>query len=151
MISEEKVKIMTEMARYEKEYGNEDFRINQYTENDYICLETMKMSVAITVAFFGIMGLLCFFQLDVIITSLREGNFITPLALIMVMYMVGFLLYLHFIRNRAVKHYQEVEARIKIYDNYLENLMKLYEEKENEDVSPTIAPEEENDGQNINL
>ena len=97
MISEEKAKIMTEMARYEKQYGNEDFRINQYTENDYICLETMKMSVAITVAFFGIMGLLCFFQLDVIITSLREGNFITPLALIMVMYMVGFLLYLHFI------------------------------------------------------
>ena len=27
MISEEKVKIMAEMARYEKNYGKEDFRI----------------------------------------------------------------------------------------------------------------------------
>ena len=29
--------------------------------------------------------------------------------------------------------------------------MKLYEEKENEDISPTIAPEEEKDGQIINI
>lgn len=151
MISEEKVKIMTEMARYEKQYGNEDFRINQYTEDDYVRLETMKMSVAITVAFFGIMGLLCLFQMDVIIMLLREGKFIPPLTVIVVMHMVIFLLYLQFIRKRSVKHYQEVEARIKIYDNHLENLMRLYKEKENEDVSPTIAPEEENDGQIINL
>lgn len=36
MISEEKVKIMAEMAKYEKNYGKGDFRIYKYTKKDYV-------------------------------------------------------------------------------------------------------------------
>ena len=34
MISEEKVKIMAEMAKYEKNYGKGDFRIYKYTKKE---------------------------------------------------------------------------------------------------------------------
>ena len=36
MISEEKVKIMAEMARYEKNHGKDDFRVYKYEKKDYI-------------------------------------------------------------------------------------------------------------------
>ena len=39
MISEEKVKIMAEMARYEKNHGKDDFRVYKYEKKDYIRLE----------------------------------------------------------------------------------------------------------------
>lgn len=151
MISEEKVKIMTEMARYEKHYGEDDFRINRYTEKDYIRLETIKMSVTLTLAFLGIMAIVCVMQIDVLITLLREGRLILPLVGTLILYAVIFLLYLNFTRKKASDNYKKVEARIKIYNKYLDRLMKLYEEKENEDVSPTIAPEEEKDGQITNI
>ena len=93
MISEEKVKIMTEMARYEKHYGEDDFRINRYTEKDYIRLETIKMSVALTLAFFGIIAIVCIMQMDVLITFLREGKLIVPLVGTLILYAVIFLLY----------------------------------------------------------
>ena len=34
MISEEKVKIMAEMARYEKNHGKDDFRVYKYEKKD---------------------------------------------------------------------------------------------------------------------
>ena len=44
MISEEKVKIMAEMAKYEKNYGKGDFRIYKYTKKDYVRSEKIKTS-----------------------------------------------------------------------------------------------------------
>ena len=151
MISEEKVKIMTEMARYEKKYGERDFQINRYREEDYIRLETIKMSIALTVAFLIILTILCLSQLDVLIVMLRKGKFLFALLSILIIYVIVFLVYLHFTKKRAIKDYKEVEARIKIYDKYLEELLRLYEEKEHEDVSPSIDPEEQDDGTTINI
>lgn len=150
MISEEKVKIMTEMARYEKKYGERDFQINRYREEDYIRLETIKMSIALTVAFLIILTILCLSQLDVLIVMLRKGKFLFTLLSILIIYVIVFLVYLHFTKKRAIKDYKEVEARIKIYDKYLEELLRL-EEKEHEDVSPSIDPEEKDDGTTINI
>lgn len=151
MISEEKIKIMTEMARYEKKYGEQDFHINRYREEDYIRLETIKMSGALTVAFLIIILILCLSELDVLIVMLRKGQFIFALLGILVLYVIIFLIYLHFTKKKAVKNYKEVEARIKIYEKHQDELLRLYEEKEHEDVSPTIAPEENEDGKTIDI
>ena len=105
MISEEKVKIMAEMARYEKNHGKDDFRVYKYEKKDYIRLEQIAV----------------------------------------------YLIYSHFIKKRAARHYDEVRARVLIYDKHLEELEMLYKVEENEDVSPTIAPEEDEDGKIIDI
>ena len=38
-----------------------------------------------------------------------------------------------------------------MYDRHLEELLRLYEEKEKEDDSPTITSEEKADGQSIDI
>ena len=50
MISEEKVKIMAEMAKYEKNYGKGDFRIYKYTKKDYVRSEKIKTSIALLIS-----------------------------------------------------------------------------------------------------
>ena len=47
MISEEKVKIMAEMAKYEKNYGKGDFRIYKYTKKDYVRSEKIVVYHAV--------------------------------------------------------------------------------------------------------
>ena len=56
MISEEKVKIMAEMAKYEKNYGKGDFRIYKYTKKDYVRSEKIKTSIALLISFLIMTG-----------------------------------------------------------------------------------------------
>lgn len=151
MISEEKVKIMAEMARYEKNHGKEDFCIYKYTKKDYVRLEKIKTSIALLISFLIMTGLLCIIQLDTVIMKLREGKVILSAAVIIGIYVVIFFIYLHFTKKRASKQYDEVRARMLIYDKHLEELENLYKEKENEDISPTIVEEEDEDGKIIDI
>lgn len=151
MISEEKVKIMAEMARYEKNHGKEDFRVYKYEKKDYIRLEQLKTSISLLIAFLILTGLLCVMKLDTVIMNLRDGKIIISAAVILAIYIVIYLTYIHFIKKRAARYYDEVRARVLIYDKHLEELEILYQVEENEDVSPTIAPEEDEDGKIIDI
>ena len=151
MISEEKVKIMSEMARYEKNYGNDDFRVYKYEKNDYIRLEVIKTSICLLIAFLILTGLLCVIKMDEVIMNLRDGKIIVTAAVLLVVYIIIYLIYIHFTKQSASKHYDEVRARILIYDKHLEELEILYKVEENEDISPTIAPEEDEDGKIIDI
>lgn len=151
MVSEEKVRIMTELARYEKAYQDKDFRIDRYREEDYIRLETMKMSISLTAAFLGILLIVGVIQIDQVIMMLRRGQMTFVLLGVLAVYLILFFLYLHVTKKRAVREYQDVEVRIKMYDRHLEELLRIYEEKEKEDDSPTITPEGKEDGQIIDI
>lgn len=70
---------------------------------------------------------------------------------VLAVYLILFFLYLHVTKKRAVREYQDVEVRIKMYDRHLEELLRIYEEKEKEDDSPTITPEGKEDGQIIDI
>ena len=108
MISEEKVKIMAEMAKYEKNYGKGDFRIYKYTKKDYVRSEKIKTSIALLISFLIMTGLLCIMQLDIVIMKLREGKVMVSAAVIIGIYVAVFFVYLHFTEMRASRQYDEV-------------------------------------------
>ena len=151
MISEEKVKIMAEMARYEKNHGKDDFRVYKYEKKDYIRLEQIETSICLLIAYLILTGLLCVVKMDTVIMNLRAGKIIILAAVVLIIYIAVYLIYSHFIKKRAARHYDEVRARVLIYDKHLEELEMLYKVEENEDVSPTIAPEEDEDGKIIDI
>nr|WP_300326337.1 hypothetical protein [uncultured Anaerostipes sp.] len=151
MVSEEKVRIMTELARYEKAYKDKDFHIDRYREEDYIRLETIKMSISLTAAFLGIILLIGASQMDRVIMTLRKGQMTVVLLGVLAVYLILFFVYRSITKKRAIREYQDVEVRIRMYDRHLEELLRLYEEKEKEDDSPTITSEEKADGQSIDI
>ena len=151
MISEEKVKIMAEMARYEKNHGKDDFRVYKYEKKDYIRLEQIKTSICLLIAYLILTGLLCVVKMDTVIMNLRDGKIIILAAVVIGIYVAVFFVYLHFTKMRASRQYDEVRARVLIYDKHLEELETLYKEKENEDISPTIVEEEDEDGKIIDI
>ena len=151
MVSEEKVRIMTGLARYEKAYKDKDFHIDRYREEDYIRLETIKMSISLTAAFLGIILLIGASQMDRVIMTLRKGQMTVVLLGVLAVYLILFFVYRSITKKRAIREYQDVEVRIRMYDRHLEELLRLYEEKEKEDDSPTITSEEKADGQIIDI
>ena len=143
-----KIRLKKQVKAYD---GKGDFRIYKYTKKDYVRSEKIKTSIALLISFLIMTGLLCIMQLDIVIMKLREGKVIVSAAVIIGIYVAVFFVYLHFTKMRASRQYDEVRARVLIYDKHLEELETLYKEKENEDISPTIVEEEDEDGKIIDI
>lgn len=151
MISEEKVKIMTSLAKYEKKEGGGDLRINRYSCDDYVRMETMKVGVALTVSLILLMGVVVIFHIEDVISMMRKGTIAIPALLILVCFGIIFFCYVRATRLRAERHYNEAMVRINAYERQLEKLLELYEKEENKDNSPKIDTEELADGKIIDL
>lgn len=89
--------------------------------------------------------------MDLVLSMLRQDKLTLILLGLLVSYILLFLIYIHFTKKRAEREYQEAEVRIRVYDKQLEELLRLYEEKEKEDDSPTIISEEKEDGETISI
>ena len=153
MISEEKVKIMTSLAQYEKKEGTGDLRINRYSCGDYVRMETMKVGVALVIALLLLTGVIVIFRMEEVISMMRKGTIAVPAILILICFGIIFFCYVKSARRRAEKRYNEAMVRIKAYERQLEKLLEVYEEEEKEDNSPKIDidTEELADGKIIDL
>ena len=43
MLDEKKIRLMTELAKYEKKHGKEDLRISRYYRSDYLGLALLRI------------------------------------------------------------------------------------------------------------
>ncbi|MDD3186468.1 MAG: hypothetical protein PHD56_11995 [Anaerostipes sp.] len=148
MISEDKVRIMTVLARYEKNEGAADAQVYQYSRKDYVRKESLKVGVAITVAY--VIAVMIFFAVnfEIFIDLVKYKRIILVVAMLVIMYLLLGFGYMQLISTKANRHYDEVMARVRSYENKLAELVAFYEE-ENEDNRPTIGTEENKDGTDI--
>ena len=57
MLNEDKIRIMSRCAMYEKGQGKEDLAVNRYYQGDYVRLNTLKTLIGVTVGFVLCFGL----------------------------------------------------------------------------------------------
>lgn len=57
MLNQDKIRIMSRCAMYEKAKGKEDLRIHHYFQGDYIRLNTIKALIGVTIGFVICLGL----------------------------------------------------------------------------------------------
>ena len=141
---------MIDVARYEKQHVESDLRIHRYLRKDYISLQVITMMVVVTLFYGLILAGVAAFNLDIIIQLADTNQVILPSIVIFLIYLTLILAYGIFAKHRAEREYDEVDERIQEYDQNLERLEKLYEEERARDVRPSIALEEEEDGE-VNL
>ena len=57
MLNEDKIRIMSRCAMYEKAEGKEDLKINRYFQGDYVRLNVLKTLIGATIGFVLCLGL----------------------------------------------------------------------------------------------
>ena len=57
MLNEDKIRIMSRCAMYEKGQGKEDLAVNRYYQGEYVRLNTLKTLIGVTVGFVLCFGL----------------------------------------------------------------------------------------------
>lgn len=64
MLNNRKVRLMTQLAIYEKRTGKEDFKLAKYYKSDYARLQVLKTAVMVTIAYIAVIAMVVMYKLE---------------------------------------------------------------------------------------
>ena len=130
MLDKRKIRLMTKAAIYEKEYGEEDFKITGYYKKDYASLNTWITLIWITAGFCLMAALLFLCSGE----SFVEGITITKLIILLIIAVGAYLSLLIIYGIGAGSFYKkkhiQAKQRVKKYMRDLSRLEKMNVKKE---------------------
>lgn len=127
MLSEEKIKIMTNLAMFEKHEGKKIAPAYKYFKSDYVSGKLMRSFFGYTVSFILCLALwvLCF--VEQWLTTMDFGTVLDYGMQIGVIYIAGLAIYLIISLVVYSKRYNNASRGIKVYLAKLKRLDKRYE------------------------
>ena len=131
MFDEEKVKVMTKLAIYEKGEGKKDLPLSKYYKRDYIKYNILKTVVYSTFAYWLIIAGLILINLEKLLTKINDIKYINVVTALIIGYVVFLIFYSIITKCVYTKKYEKAVPKIIIYNFLLKKLMKYYEDREN--------------------
>lgn len=127
MISEQRVKLMTRLAAYEKSEGKRNEEIGSYFRGDYISLQLLKSILSATMAFVLIVGLFVLYDTELLIEDIYTVDLMEYVKKL-ILYYVGFTgIYTLISYVVYAVRYRKAKRRLKVYFNNLKRLQILYQ------------------------
>lgn len=126
MINEQRVKLMTRLAAYEKSEGKKNVEIGSYFRSDYIALEMLKSIICGSLAFVLIFALFVIYDSELLISEIYKMDLLAYGKQV-IFYYLGFV-GIYSIISYAVYafRYRKAKKRLKVYFNNLKRLQILY-------------------------
>lgn len=75
MIDENKVRLMTKLAVYEKKEDNRNLVISKYYKSDYVRYNVLKTWVASTVVYWSVVGAYVFMEFDTLLAKINDLDY----------------------------------------------------------------------------
>ena len=127
MVNEEKVRIMTKLAAYEKGEGKDYLPISKYYRTDYIGLALIKNFFLISIAYVALAGLVSLYFLDELLENIHKMNLVVKVVVGYVLLLVAYSIIVYVVQT--VK-YSRAKKSIKNYYMQLGRLTKIYAKEE---------------------
>jgi hypothetical protein len=126
MINEEKVKIMTKLAMYEKGEGRKNLPISRYYRSDYIGLALIKNFFLVTIGYGLILVVLALYFSEYLMNNIHKmdlvvagayvvGGYIIVLAAYSIMTYIQYSVKYHLAKRSVRKYYEDLTRLNKIY------------------------------------
>lgn len=129
MVREENVKLMSQIAIYEKHDGKTEIPMYCFYKSDYVRLNALKAVVYASIVFILIAGLTVLYRLDDILKNIFKYDYKKLIIGILILYGIWIFVYWLIARIIYAKKYENGRSNIIIYNH---NLKKLQEEAEKE-------------------
>ncbi|ADL03849.1 hypothetical protein [Lacrimispora saccharolytica] len=127
MLSEEKIKIMTSLAMFEKHEGKKIFPINRYFKSDYISSKLFRSFFSYTLSFVLCLALWGLYDLERWMNTMELKGLTAAGMRIGLIYFLGLVVYLGISIFVYMKRYGYASRGIKVYLAKLKRLDKRYE------------------------
>lgn len=130
MVNEKKIRLMTQLSRYEENDGKEDLKIMKYYRSDYLGVALLK-NFFLTTLGYGIILILVFaYFSDHFLNNMNDINLILLAVVILGGYVIMLTLYSVITYSIYSLKYSKVKRKIQYYDQKLTELSDLYGKEE---------------------
>lgn len=127
MLSEEKIKIMTNLAMFEKKEGNRIFPVNRYFKSDYISSKLLRSFFSYTLSFLLGIVLWVLFDIEKWLNVMWIESLIELGMKVGAIYLAGLVVYLIISLCIYARRYDYASRGMKVYMAKLKRLDKRYE------------------------
>lgn len=132
MVNEERMKVMTRLAIYEKNEGKETFPICRYYRGDYISVHLMKTGFRVTVAYICLLSAWACYSSDYLLNNIHKMNLVDLGTKIVASYLGLLFLYLIITYIAVSVKYHRSRKSLDKYRAGLKELQSQYEKSDRE-------------------
>lgn len=126
MLNEEKIRLMTRTAIYEKREGKEDLKLNQYCGSDYVRFNMLKTLIGITISVFLCSCIYLMCSSEDIFQLIFKIDIQQLLRLLLTAYFLSLVVYIIISLLFYQYKYSKAKKRLKLYNKNL-TLIQEYE------------------------
>ena len=130
MVNEERIKLMTRMAAYEKEKHKKNKNIVIFFKKDYISMQVLKSVVYTTIAFGIILALYVLYDFEVFMKDIYQMDLFQFAKSVIIVYLIFLGIVLVATHAVALYHYNRAWESTKTYYANLKKLSGIYGEEE---------------------
>ena len=130
MVNEDRIKLMTRMAAYEKEEHKTNKTIVSFFRSDYISMQMLKTVISTTVAFAIMFGLYVLYDFEVFMKDIYRMDMFEFAKSVIIIYgiFLGIVLLITYIVS--LYRYNRALQETKLYYANLKRLSRIYGEEE---------------------
>ena len=131
MLDEQKIKLMTKLAFYEKTQGKEDFKISEYYRKDYTSLHVICSILWVTVGYVCLGALVVLAGLDALMSKMSAGLIITMGLAAILGYFVLVIAYAVVTSHVYNRNHRQARQRVKKYNHNLTVCLRCMKRRRN--------------------
>ena len=130
MVNEERIKLMTKMAAYEKEEHKKNKNIVAFFKSDYVSLQVLKSIVYTTIAFVIIFAMYILYDFEVFMKDIYQMDLFQFAKSVIIIYLIFLGIILVATHAVALYQYNRAWESTKLYYANLKKLSHIYGEEE---------------------
>ena len=130
MVNEERIKLMTRMAAYEKEEYKKNKAIVSFFRSDYISLHMLKTTIASTTAFAIIFALYVLYDFELFMQDIYKMDLFEFAKSVVILYLIFLGITYVFTYVLSLYRYNKAMQSTKLYHTNLKKLSRIYGEEE---------------------
>lgn len=130
MLNEERIRLMTRMAAYEKGEHKKNKKVIGFFKSDYVSMQMLKSVIASTAAFAILFALYILYDFEVFMKDIYQMDMFDFAKSVILIYVIFLGVVLLFTYVVSLYRYNRALQSTKIYYSNLKRLSRIYAEKE---------------------
>lgn len=127
MLNEDKVKLMTNIAMFEKREGKRIFPLGRYFKGDYISTHIIRSFISYTFCFFMVTAVWILYSIDRLLNASDTDDLFRYGKRALLIYVVGLVVYLAITWRIYSERYDYAKRGLRVYQAKLRRLEKRYD------------------------
>ena len=126
MLNEDKIRLMTGIAMYEKQAEKDVFPVTRYFKSDYIGSHLIRSFITYTFTYLMFVAIWVLYQIEDIFNTMDISILLSSAKYISILYLIGLVCYLLITLIVYSKRYNMASKSLKVYQAKLRRLEKNY-------------------------